>query len=141
MLWSVTENDDSPMQEEKIDDPEATHLTLTGLDRLSHYRFYLKGRTAAGYGESSMMTGATTLEGGIISLNFKNGFCWQFVLVYIIFKYISIVCLYAAAPPDDISVSVGENLVNVSWEAKKRQRNVGFYIHFLKKNGMIYALK
>ncbi|XP_037540414.1 neural cell adhesion molecule L1.2 [Nematolebias whitei] len=97
----ITENDDSPMQEETIDDPAATHLTLTSLDRLSHYRFYLRGRTAAGDGESSMMTGATTLEG---------------------------------APPDDISVSVGENLVNVSWEAKKRQRNVGFYIHYLKKN-------
>ncbi|MED6256667.1 Neural cell adhesion molecule L1 [Ataeniobius toweri] len=39
------------------------------------------------------------------------------------------------APPSDISLSVGENSVNVSWEAQKRHRNVGFYIHYLKKNG------
>uniref|UniRef100_A0A3Q2DIU4 Neural cell adhesion molecule L1 n=1 Tax=Cyprinodon variegatus TaxID=28743 RepID=A0A3Q2DIU4_CYPVA len=38
-------------------------------------------------------------------------------------------------PPSDISLSVGENSVNVSWEAKRRHRNVGFYIHYLKKNG------
>lgn len=92
LLWSVTENDDSPMQVETIDDPEATHLTLTSLDRLSHYRFYLRGRTAAGDGESSMMTGATTLEGGIIYLNVKDGICRQFVLVHIIFKYCLSLC-------------------------------------------------
>lgn len=68
LLLSVTENDDSPMQVETIDDPTVTHLTLKGLDRFSHYRFYLKGRTATGDGESIMMTGATTLDAGIIHL-------------------------------------------------------------------------
>ncbi|XP_043982790.1 neural cell adhesion molecule L1-like isoform X4 [Gambusia affinis] len=38
-------------------------------------------------------------------------------------------------PPSDISLSVGETSVNVSWEAQKRHRNVGFYIHYFKKNG------
>ncbi|KAM4737433.1 neural cell adhesion molecule L1.2 isoform 2-T2 [Anableps anableps] len=38
-------------------------------------------------------------------------------------------------PPSDISLSVGENSVNISWEAQKRHRNVGFYIHYLRKNG------
>lgn len=58
------ENDDSPMQVETIYDPMATHLTLKGLDRHSHYRFFLRGRTAAGDGEPITMDGATTLEGG-----------------------------------------------------------------------------
>lgn len=64
MLRSVVESDDSPMQVEKIDDPTVTHLTLKGLDRHSHYRFYLRGRTAAGDGEAIMREGATTLDGG-----------------------------------------------------------------------------
>ncbi|XP_017286434.1 neural cell adhesion molecule L1.2 isoform X2 [Kryptolebias marmoratus] len=97
----ITENDDSPMQVEKIEDPTATHFTLKGLDLHSHYRFYLRGSTAPGDGEASMVIGATTLEG---------------------------------APPDDLNVSVGETLVNVSWVAKKRHRNVDFYISYLKKN-------
>ncbi|XP_028266111.1 neural cell adhesion molecule L1.2 isoform X2 [Parambassis ranga] len=59
----VTESDDSPMQVETIDDPTVTHLTLKGLDRHSHYRFYLRGRTAAGDGELIMRKGATTLDG------------------------------------------------------------------------------
>ncbi|XP_061592163.1 neural cell adhesion molecule L1.2 isoform X2 [Cololabis saira] len=58
----ITESDDSPMQVEKIDDATITHLTLKGLDRHSHYRFYLRGRTFAGEGESIMMMGATTLD-------------------------------------------------------------------------------
>lgn len=65
LLWSVTESDDSPMQVETIEDPKVTHLTLKGLDRHSHYRFYLRGRTAAGDGELIMRKGATTLDGGI----------------------------------------------------------------------------
>lgn len=64
MLWSVVESDDSPMQVETIDDPTVTHLTLKGLDRHSHYRFYLRGRTVAGDGEPIMTEGATTLDGG-----------------------------------------------------------------------------
>ncbi|XP_069544807.1 neural cell adhesion molecule L1.2 isoform X1 [Brachyistius frenatus] len=59
----ITESDDSPMQVETIDDPTATHLTLKGLDRHSHYRFYLRGRTGAGDGEPIMMKGATILNG------------------------------------------------------------------------------
>ena len=66
LLRSVTDKDDSPMQVVKIDDPTVTHLTLRGLDRQSHYRFYLRGRTAAGDGEPIKMMGATTLDGGII---------------------------------------------------------------------------
>lgn len=64
-LWSVVQNDDSPMQVEKIDDPMVTHLILKGLDRHSHYRFYLRGRTSAGDGEPIKRDGATTLDGGM----------------------------------------------------------------------------
>uniref|UniRef100_A0A665X504 Neural cell adhesion molecule L1 n=1 Tax=Echeneis naucrates TaxID=173247 RepID=A0A665X504_ECHNA len=39
------------------------HLTLRSLDRHSHYRFYLRGRTTAGDGEPIMREGATTLDG------------------------------------------------------------------------------
>ncbi|XP_022597250.1 neural cell adhesion molecule L1-like isoform X2 [Seriola dumerili] len=59
----IVESDDSPMQVETIDDPTVTHLTLKSLDRHSHYRFYLRGRTAAGDGEPIMREGATTLDG------------------------------------------------------------------------------
>ncbi|KAM6925148.1 neural cell adhesion molecule L1.2 isoform 1-T1 [Xenentodon cancila] len=97
----ITENDDSPMQVEKIDDPTVTHLTLKGLDRHSHYRFYLRGRTSAGEGESITMMGATTLD---------------------------------AAPPANISVSAGENFVNISWVVKKRHRHVDFQINYLSKS-------
>lgn len=64
LLRSVVENDDSPMQEKIIDDPDATHYTLMRLDHNNHYRFYLRGRTAAGNGEALKRDGATTLEGG-----------------------------------------------------------------------------
>lgn len=64
VLRSVVDSDDSPMQVEKIDDPTVTHLTLKGLDRHSHYRFYLRGHTNAGDGEPIMKKGATTLDGG-----------------------------------------------------------------------------
>ncbi|XP_014893399.1 neural cell adhesion molecule L1.2 isoform X3 [Poecilia latipinna] len=98
----ITESDDGPLQNDKIDNPTITQFTLKGLDRHSQYRFYLRGLTGAGTGEPIMMTGATTLDG---------------------------------VPPSDISLSVGETSVNVSWEAQKRHRNVGFYIHYFKKNG------
>ncbi|XP_033484618.2 neural cell adhesion molecule L1.2 isoform X3 [Epinephelus lanceolatus] len=97
----IVESDDSPMQVETIDDHTATHLTLKGLDRHSHYRFFLRGRTAAGDGEPIMREGATMLDG---------------------------------VPPDNISLSAGENAVNLSWVAKKRHRNVSFQIHYIKKN-------
>ncbi|XP_067384455.1 neural cell adhesion molecule L1.2 isoform X2 [Channa argus] len=97
----IVESDGSPMQVETIDDPTATHLTLKDLDRHSHYRFYLRGRTAAGDGEPLMREGATTLDG---------------------------------TPPANISLSVGENSVNLSWVTKKRHRNVSFQIHYLRKN-------
>uniref|UniRef100_A0A8C5H5Z8 Uncharacterized protein n=1 Tax=Gouania willdenowi TaxID=441366 RepID=A0A8C5H5Z8_GOUWI len=57
-------NDDSPMQVEEIVDPKVTQLTLRNLDRHSHYRFYLRGRTETGDGEPVMVKGATTLDGG-----------------------------------------------------------------------------
>ncbi|XP_029011414.1 neural cell adhesion molecule L1.2 isoform X2 [Betta splendens] len=97
----IVESEDSPMQVEQIDDPTVAHISLKNLDRHSHYRFYLRGRTAAGDGEHITREGATTLEG---------------------------------APPANITLSVGENLVNLSWVAKKRHRNVGFQIHYLNKN-------
>lgn len=59
----IKETDDSPMQVETIDDSTVSHLTLKGLDRHSHYRFYLRGRTAAGDGEPIKLKGATTLDG------------------------------------------------------------------------------
>uniref|UniRef100_A0A7N6AME4 Neural cell adhesion molecule L1 n=1 Tax=Anabas testudineus TaxID=64144 RepID=A0A7N6AME4_ANATE len=49
---------------ETIDDPTVAHITLRNLDRHNHYRFYLRGRTAAGDGEPIMKEGATTLDGG-----------------------------------------------------------------------------
>uniref|UniRef100_A0A1A8BJR0 Neural cell adhesion molecule L1 n=1 Tax=Nothobranchius kadleci TaxID=1051664 RepID=A0A1A8BJR0_NOTKA len=98
----ITENDDSPMQVEKLDDPTVTHFTLTNLDRHSEYQFYVRGRTNAGDGEPIKMRGATTLDG---------------------------------ETPKDVSISVGENLVNVSWVAKKRHKNIGFYIHYKKNDG------
>uniref|UniRef100_A0A8C9Y5X0 Neural cell adhesion molecule L1 n=1 Tax=Sander lucioperca TaxID=283035 RepID=A0A8C9Y5X0_SANLU len=59
----IVESDDSPMQVETIDDPTVIHLTLKGLDHYSHYRFFVRGRTAAGDGEPIMREGATTLDG------------------------------------------------------------------------------
>ncbi|KAK1898408.1 Neural cell adhesion molecule L1, partial [Dissostichus eleginoides] len=59
----IVESEDSPLQLEAIDDPTATHFTLKGLDRHSHYRFFLMGRTALGDGEAIMREGATTLDG------------------------------------------------------------------------------
>ncbi|XP_060794489.1 neural cell adhesion molecule L1.2 isoform X2 [Neoarius graeffei] len=38
------------------------------------------------------------------------------------------------APPSDISLSVGETAVNLSWVFPERQRNIGFHI-YLRKNG------
>ncbi|CAN9516135.1 unnamed protein product [Ophioblennius macclurei] len=96
----ITESDDSPMQAVGIDDPEVTQFTLKNLDRHSHYRFYLRGRTDTGNGEPIIMRGATTLDG---------------------------------APPVNISVSVGENSVNVTWIGKKRHRNVDFQIQYYSK--------
>ena len=63
------ESEDSPLQLESIDDPTATHFTLKGLDRNSHYRFFLKGCTALGEGEAIMREGATTLDGGTNPIN------------------------------------------------------------------------
>lgn len=51
------------MQVEDVVNPETTSLMLKGLDRHSHYRFYVMGRTAAGLGEPIKKDGATTLEG------------------------------------------------------------------------------
>uniref|UniRef100_A0A8C6SYM9 Neural cell adhesion molecule L1 n=1 Tax=Neogobius melanostomus TaxID=47308 RepID=A0A8C6SYM9_9GOBI len=59
----IVKSDDSPMLVETIDDPTVTHLTLKNLDRHSHYRFYLRGRTSTGDGESIKKDGATTLDG------------------------------------------------------------------------------
>lgn len=59
----IVKSDDSPMLVETIDDPTVTHLTLRNLDRHSHYRFYLRGRTSTGDGESIKKDGATTLDG------------------------------------------------------------------------------
>lgn len=129
LCLSVVETDDSPMQEMIIQDPAVTHLTLKGLDRHSHYRFYLRGRTSAGQGEPMVKEGATTLDGGGIG-HMQDQIAPEdqtFDLSVDVFS----------APPTNISVSRGERFVNVSWVAKKRHRNVNFQIHCLKKNGTI----
>ncbi|RXN11752.1 neural cell adhesion molecule L1-like isoform X1 [Labeo rohita] len=38
-------------------------------------------------------------------------------------------------PPSNISLSTGETSINLTWVSKERQRNVGFFIHYLKKDG------
>uniref|UniRef100_A0A671TAB3 Neural cell adhesion molecule L1 n=1 Tax=Sinocyclocheilus anshuiensis TaxID=1608454 RepID=A0A671TAB3_9TELE len=38
-------------------------------------------------------------------------------------------------PLSNISLSTGETSVNLTWVSKERQRNVGFFIHYLKKDG------
>lgn len=137
LLWSVVENDDSPMQVETISDPMATQITLKGLDRHSHYRFFLRGRTAAGDGEPATKDGATTLEGGTKLLSSSSRF-WHVAnrlcksKNFIPFSH----CL--TVPPDTISLSAGERSVNISWVAKKRHRNVGFQIHYFNKNGTVF---
>ncbi|XP_036448228.1 neural cell adhesion molecule L1.2 isoform X2 [Colossoma macropomum] len=94
-----TEN--RPMQRESIDDPKVSQLSLKELDPRSRYRFYLRGRTAAGNGLPITKEGATTLDG---------------------------------APPGNITLSVGETSVNLTWVSHERQRNVGFHINYQKKN-------
>lgn len=64
VLWSAVESNGGPMRVETIDDPTVTQITLKNLDRHNHYRFYLRGRTAAGDGEAITKEGATTLDGG-----------------------------------------------------------------------------
>lgn len=64
-LYAV-DNMDSPMQVESIDDPTVHELSIKDLDRRSHYRFHLRGRTAAGQGLPITKVGATTLDGGTI---------------------------------------------------------------------------
>lgn len=39
------------------------------------------------------------------------------------------------APPANITLTAGEKFLNLSWLTEKRQRNVGFYIHYLRKSG------
>uniref|UniRef100_A0AAR2LAY5 Neural cell adhesion molecule L1 n=1 Tax=Pygocentrus nattereri TaxID=42514 RepID=A0AAR2LAY5_PYGNA len=92
----------TPMQRESIDDPKVSQLTLKELDPRSRYRFYMRGRTAAGNGLPITKEGATTLDG---------------------------------APPGNITLSVGETSVNLTWISHKRQRNVGFHINYQKKTG------
>lgn len=38
-------------------------------------------------------------------------------------------------PPANISLLAEEKSVNLSWEARRRHRNIGFQIHYLNKNG------
>ncbi|KAB5546132.1 hypothetical protein PHYPO_G00068610 [Pangasianodon hypophthalmus] len=102
LQYQELDNVDSPMQVEKIDDPTVHQLSIKDLDRHSRYRFYLRGRTAAGEGLPITKVGETTLDG---------------------------------APPRNISLSVGETAVNLSWVSPERQRNIGFHIHYLRKNG------
>lgn len=44
------------------------------------------------------------------------------------------------APPRNISLSVGETAVNLSWVTPERQRNIGFHVRYLRKNGKSFAL-
>lgn len=45
-------------------------------------------------------------------------------------------CRRLAAPPANITLTAGEKFLNLSWLTEKRQRNVGFYIHYLRKSGI-----
>ncbi|XP_067226797.1 neural cell adhesion molecule L1.2 [Chanodichthys erythropterus] len=101
LQYQQIDNEDSPMQVEKISDHAKNHFTLK-LDPRSRYRFYLRGYTAAGEGLPIIREGATTLDGG---------------------------------PPSNISLSIGETSVNLTWLSKERQRNVGFLIHYLRGDG------
>ncbi|KAK9954145.1 hypothetical protein ABG768_016241 [Culter alburnus] len=101
LQYQQIDNEDSPMQVEKISDHARNHFTLK-LDPRSRYRFYLRGYTAAGEGLPIIREGATTLDGG---------------------------------PPSNISLSIGETSVNLTWLSKERQRNVGFLIHYLRGDG------
>lgn len=38
-------------------------------------------------------------------------------------------------PPSNLSLSIGETSVNLTWVSKERQRNVGFFIHYLRGDG------
>ncbi|XP_051946960.1 neural cell adhesion molecule L1-like [Xyrauchen texanus] len=38
-------------------------------------------------------------------------------------------------PPSNISLSIGETSVNLTWVPKERQRSMGFFIHYLRKDG------
>lgn len=128
---SVVQSDDSPMQVENVVNPQTTSLMLKGLDRHSHYRFYLMGRTAAGLGEPIKKDGATMLEGCKWWAHSGNQqpppSVWSFLLIPLS------ECL--AVPPANISLSAEEKSVNLSWEARRRHRNIGFQIHYLNKNG------
>ncbi|XP_048035111.1 neural cell adhesion molecule L1.2 isoform X3 [Megalobrama amblycephala] len=101
LQYQQIDNEDSPMQVEKISDHTKNHFSLK-LDPRSRYRFYLRGYTAAGEGLPIIREGATTLDGG---------------------------------PPSNISLSIGETSVNLTWLSKERQRNVGFVIHYLRGDG------
>lgn len=128
---SVVQSDDSPMQTENVVDPQTTSMMLKGLDRHSHYRFFLMGRTAAGLGEPIKKDGATTLEGcKCRAHNWKPiapSSLWSFRLIPLS------KCL--AVPPANISLLAEEKSVNLSWEARRRHRNIGFQIRYLNKNG------
>lgn len=42
-------------------------------------------------------------------------------------------CFYVrTGPPSNISLSIGETSVNLTWVSKERQRNVRFHIHYLR---------
>lgn len=49
---------------------------------------------------------------------------WSFLLI-----------LLLIVPPANISLFAEERSVNLSWEARRRHRNIGFQIHYLNKNG------
>lgn len=56
------------MMVRRIDDPTVHQETIKDLDRHSRYRFELRGRTAVGEGLPIIEVGATTLDGGALSL-------------------------------------------------------------------------
>ncbi|XP_062871773.1 neural cell adhesion molecule L1.2 isoform X2 [Trichomycterus rosablanca] len=62
--YQQLDNVDSPMQEDKIEDHSVNEFTLKNLDPRSHYRFYLRGFTAAGEGLPIVREGATILDRG-----------------------------------------------------------------------------
>ncbi|KAI1892341.1 hypothetical protein AGOR_G00132360 [Albula goreensis] len=59
----IGEGNDKQTHVEKIENPDASHLTISDLDPHGHYLFSLRGRTSAGEGEAIVKEGATLLEG------------------------------------------------------------------------------
>lgn len=70
--------------------------------------------------------------------NIRVGFSPCMLKAGLIIDDIIGVCFCAqTAPPRNITLSIGETAVNLSWVSPERQRNIGFHIRYLRKNGKL----